>query len=115
MSGISDNIHINGIIDRYLEHSRIFVFAAGGKEKVFLGSADWMPRNLDNRIEVITPVYDQAIKEEMKKIIDYGLRDTLQGRVVDGSGKNCSWTTDSDVSFRSQSALYDYYLEENQK
>ena len=74
-----------------------------------------MPRNLDNRIEVITPVYDQAIKEEMKKIIDYGLRDTLQGRVVDGSGKNCSWTTDSDVSFRSQSALYDYYLEENQK
>lgn len=115
VSGISDNIHINGIIDRYLEHSRIFVFAAGGKEKVFLGSADWMPRNLDNRIEVITPVYDQAIKEEMKKIIDYGLRDTLQGRVVDGSGKNCSWTTDSDVSFRSQSALYDYYLEENQK
>ena len=114
VSGISDNIHINGIIDRYLEHSRIFVFAAGGKEKVFLGSADWMPRNLDNRIEVITPVYDQAIKEEMKKIIDYGLRDTLQGRVVDGSGKNCSWTTDSDVSFRSQSALYDYYLEENQ-
>ena len=115
VSGISDNIHINGIIDRYLEHSRIFVFAAGGKEKVFLGSADWMPRNLDNRIEVITPVYDQAIKEEMKKIIDYGLRDTLQGREVDGSGKNCSWTTDSDVSFRSQSALYDYYLEENQK
>lgn len=113
--GVSDNIHINGIVDRYLEHSRIFIFAAGGKEKVFLGSADWMPRNLDNRIEVITPVYDQAIKEEMKKIIDYGLRDTLQGRVVDGSGKNCSWTTDSDVSFRSQSALYDYYLEENQK
>ena len=115
VSGISDNIHINGIIDRYLEHSRIFVFAAGGKEKVFLGSADWMPRNLDNRIEVITPVYDQAIKEEMKKIIDYGLRDTLQGRVVDGSGKNSSWTTDDNIPFRSQSALYDYYLEENQK
>ena len=113
--GVSDNIHINGIVDRYLEHSRIFIFAAGGKEKVFLGSADWMPRNLDNRIEVITPVYDQAIKEEMKKIIDYGLRDTLQGRVVDGTGKNSSWTTDDNIPFRSQSALYDCYLEKNQE
>ena len=113
--GVSDNIHINGIVDRYLEHSRIFIFAAGGKEKVFLGSADWMPRNLDNRIEVITPVYDQAIKEEMKKIIDYGLRDTLQGRVIDGTGKNSSWTTDDNIPFRSQSALYDCYLEKNQE
>ena len=74
-----------------------------------------MPRNLDNRIEVITPVYDQAIKEEMKKIIDYGLRDTLQGRVVDGTGKNSSWTTDDNIPFRSQSALYDCYLEKNQE
>lgn len=113
--GVSDNIRINGIIDRYLEHSRIFVFAAGGKEKVYLGSADWMPRNLDNRIEVITPVYDLSIKEEMKRIIDFGLKDTLQGRVVDGTGENCPWTTEENIPFRSQEALYNYYLEENQK
>ena len=57
--GISENIHINGIIDRYLEHSRIFIFANGGEEKYYIGSADWMPRNLDNRIEVAAPVYDK--------------------------------------------------------
>lgn len=56
--GVSDTIRINGIIDRYLEHSRIFIFANGGDEKMFIGSADWMPRNLDNRVEVIAPVYD---------------------------------------------------------
>ena len=112
-TGVSDHIHINGIIDRYLEHSRIFIFAAGGKEKIFIGSADWMPRNLDNRIEVVTPVYDSAIKEEMKRIVDYGLKDTLQGRIVDGTGKNDSWVTEDNVPFRSQSALYKYYLEEN--
>ena len=66
--GVSSNIRIHGIIDRYLEHSRIFVFAAGGEEKVFIGSADWWPRNLDNRGEVITPVYDPAIKEGRKGV-----------------------------------------------
>ena len=59
--GVSDTIRINGIIDRYLEHSRIFIFANGGDEKMFIGSADWMPRNLDNRVEVIAPVYDPEI------------------------------------------------------
>lgn len=60
---VSDHIRIHGIIDRYLEHSRIFVFAAGGEERVFIGSADWMTRNLDHRVEVVTPIYDPAIKE----------------------------------------------------
>ena len=69
--GISDTIHISGIIDRYLEHSRIFIFAAGGENKTFIGSADWMPRNLDNRIEVIAPVYDARIKEDLWKVIDF--------------------------------------------
>ncbi len=107
--GVSDTIRINGIIDRYLEHSRIFVFAAGGENKTFIGSADWMPRNLDNRVEVITPVYDSRIKEDLWKVIDFGLRDNCQGSVVDGSGKNCLWTTDTEESFRSQEELYKYY------
>ena len=113
--GVSSNIRIHGIIDRYLEHSRIFVFAAGGEEKVFIGSADWMPRNLDNRVEVITPVYDPAIKEEMKRVVEYGLADTMQGRIVDGRGGNEFWPSDDGTLFRSQEALYDYYLAENQK
>lgn len=113
--GVSSNIRIHGIIDRYLEHSRIFVFAAGGEEKVFIGSADWMPRNLDNRVEVITPVYDPAIKEEMKRVVEYGLADTMQGRIVDGRGGNEFWPSTDGTLFRSQEALYDYYLAENQK
>lgn len=113
--GVSDHIQIHGIIDRYLEHSRIFVFAAGGEEKMFLGSADWMPRNLDHRIEVITPVYDPAIKGEMKRIVEYGLKDTLQGRIVNGNGENEFWTTEQEQPFRSQEALYNDYLAENEE
>lgn len=107
--GVSDNIRINGIIDRYLEHSRIFIFAAGGEDKTFIGSADWMPRNLDNRVEVIAPVYDSEIKADQRKVIDFGLRDNLQGSVVDGSGENRLWETESDVPFRSQEELYKSY------
>ena len=112
--GVSNNIRINGIIDRYLEHSRIFIFAAGGEEKVFIGSADWMPRNLDNRVEVVTPVYDPAIKGEMKRIVEYGLNDALQGRIVDGKGENNFRDTGEEKPFRSQEALYDYYVAENE-
>lgn len=111
--GVSSNIRINGIIDRYLEHSRIFLFANGGDEKIFIGSADWMPRNLNNRIEVVVPVYDQDIRDDLKRILDYGLRDTLKGRVVDGSGKNLPWTTEYNKPFRSQEELYNYYTEQN--
>lgn len=107
--GVSDNIRINGIIDRYLEHSRIFIFAAGGEDKTFIGSADWMPRNLDNRVEVIAPVYDSEIKADLRKVIDFGLRDNLQGSVVDGSDENRLWETESDVPFRSQEELYKSY------
>lgn len=113
--GVSDTIRINGIIDRYLEHSRIFIFANGGDEKVFIGSADWMPRNLDNRIEVVAPVYDPGIKADLKRVIEYGLKDTLQGRIVDGTGENRPWTTEDKLPFRSQEELYRYYLNENKK
>lgn len=113
--GVSDTIRINGIIDRYLEHSRIFIFANGGDEKVFIGSADWMPRNLDNRIEVVAPVYDPGIKADLKRVIEYGLKDTFQGRIVDGTGENRPWTTEDKLPFRSQEELYRYYLNENKK
>ena len=110
--GKSDNIRICGIIDRYLEHSRIFIFANGGEKKCFIGSADWMPRNLDNRIEVVTPVYAAKIKEDLEKVIDYGLRDTMQGRIVDGTGENRPWTTEDGEAFRSQEQLYLHYREQ---
>lgn len=107
-------MHIHGIIDRYLEHARIFIFAAGGEEKVFFGSADWMPRNLDNRVEVITPVYDPEIKKELKLIVEYGMKDTMQGRIVDGTGNNQLYHPEGFAPFRSQEALRNHYLETNQ-
>lgn len=109
--GISENIRAYGIIDRYLEHSRILVFKAGGKNLTFIGSADWMPRNLDRRIEVMTPVIDPEIKREMLAIIDMGLRDNISARVIDGNGTNDIHKTDGEAIFRSQSKLYEHYNE----
>lgn len=107
--GKSDTIRIVGIIDRYLEHARIFQFCAGGENKMFIGSADWMPRNLNNRVEVVTPVYSPAIKKDLEEVIDYALQDTLQGRVVDGTGCNHPWQTEDGLPFRSQQSLYEKY------
>lgn len=109
--GISENIRAYGIIDRYLEHSRILVFKAGGKNLTFIGSADWMPRNLDRRIEVMAPVIDPKIKREMLAIIDMGLRDNISARVIDGNGTNDIHKTDGEAIFRSQSKLYEHYNE----
>lgn len=88
IKGLSENIRCVGIIDRYLEHSRILIFANGGKPRYFLGSADWMPRNLLNRIEVLTPVYDEELQADLMRTISYGMRDTTNGRIVDGKGTN---------------------------
>lgn len=107
--GVSENIRINGIIDRYLEHSRIFIFANGGEERYYIGSTDWMPRNLDYRIEVLTPVYDRHIREDLKRIVLFGLRDTAKGHIVDGTGENLPWKTKEGVPFRSQEELYNEY------
>lgn len=112
LKSLNGNMKVVGIIDRYLEHARIFIFAAGGLNKTFLGSADWMPRNLDHRVEVITPVYDEDIKANLRKVVEYGLKDTLQGRIVDGLGTNLENT--GNEAFRSQETLYREYLEENQ-
>lgn len=112
--GVSENIHINGIIDRYLEHSRIFIFANAGEERYYIGSADWMPRNLDNRIEVLAPVYDKEIQADLKRIVCYGFQDTAKGRIVDGMGTNRIWnfpftpplSEEMASLFRSQEKLY---------
>ena len=106
IKGLSDNIHCVGIIDRYLEHSRILIFANGGKPRYFLGSADWMPRNLLNRIEVLTPAYDEDLQADLMRTVSYGMRDTCNGRVVDGKGTN---QLVEGPTFRSQEELYNEY------
>jgi len=73
---------VYSILDKYLEHSRIIIFANGGDEKYFLSSADWMIRNLDNRIEVATPVYDNAIQQELKEFLMIQFNDSKKARVI---------------------------------
>lgn len=109
--GVSENIRCVGIIDRYLEHSRILIFCNGGNPCYYLGSADWMPRNLINRIEVMTPVYDEALRADLSRTVEYGLRDTTNARVVDGKGTN---EIQRGEHFRSQEELYKAYLAENE-
>ena len=106
--GLSENIHIHAIIDRYLEHSRIFIFQNGGKPLYFMGSADWMPRNLYNRIEVVTPVLDKDCQKELQFIFDSGFNDNMKSFVVDGKGQNIRYT-DGAGKIRSQEILYKHY------
>ena len=108
---LSENIRCVGIIDRYLEHSRILIFANGGKPKYFIGSADWMPRNLLNRIEVLAPVYNEEMQADLMRTVSYGMRDTLNGRIIDGKGTN-AFVEGPD--FRSQEELYKVYAQENE-
>ena len=112
LPGVSENISALGVIDTYLEHARILIFANGGNPKYFLGSADWMPRNLVNRIEVLTPVYDEQLQHDLERTIDYGLRDTTNARIVDGRGGT---RFKEEAPFRSQEQLYVDYLKESQE
>ena len=110
IAGVSDNIRIIGIIDRYLEHSRILIFCNNERPRYFIGSADWMPRNLVNRIEVMSPVYDEEMRRDLLRTVEYGLRDTTNGRIVDGQGTNeIQPVAEGDSPFRSQEELYKAY------
>ena len=108
--GISENIKCVGIIDRYLEHSRIIIACNGGQPKYFIGSADWMPRNLLNRIEVYTPVYDLDMQRDLLRTVEYGLADTTNGRLVDGNGNDPIQSGSDGRKFRSQEEIYNKYM-----
>lgn len=113
LDDLNDNMRVVGIIDRYLEHSRILIFCNDGKARYYIGSADWMPRNLVNRIEVMAPVYDEDLKRDLMRTVDYGLRDTTNGRLVDGRGIDAIQTVDEgDIPFRSQEELHKAYQTE---
>ncbi len=84
----SENIEAMGIVDRYLEHSRIMVFCNGGSHKYFLSSADWMPRNLDGRVEVGVPIYDTSLQAELKAFLDLQWKDNVKARILDQNLEN---------------------------
>jgi len=86
MPGISDNISVRSIVGRFLEHSRIYYFYAGGREKFFLSSADLMPRNLYKRVELLFPVEDRITRSRLLKILDINFRDNLKSRMMKPDG-----------------------------
>jgi polyphosphate kinase len=88
VKGVSDRIRVRSIVGRLLEHSRIYIFANGGEEEVYLGSADWMPRNLYERVEVVFPVFDPLLKQRVRQeIIEAYLADTAKARILEPSGE----------------------------
>ena len=88
VAGVSENIEAVSIVDRYLEHSRIFFFANGGNERCYLSSGDWMTRNLDFRVEVAMPVYDDVVRAELRYYFNLQLRDTSKARVINEAQDN---------------------------
>lgn len=84
--GVSENIRVRSIVGNFLEHSRIFNFCNGGDDVVYMGSADWMPRNLDKRVEIVFPVEDADIKEEVMHIMDTLLRDNVKAHILQPDG-----------------------------
>jgi polyphosphate kinase len=85
--GLSETIHVRSIVGRFLEHSRIFYFANGGEEDVYIGSADWMARNLDRRVEVVVPILDAHLKRYLKDVVlDAYLKDNVKARVLNADG-----------------------------
>ncbi|MBI4547223.1 MAG: polyphosphate kinase 1 [Ignavibacteriae bacterium] len=111
VEGMSENIKVVSIVDRFLEHARIYIFHNGGDEKYFLASADLMTRNLSRRIEVAFPVFNEALKHELKKIIDLQLQDDVKARIIDKKQSNKYKRSKSDNCISSQVATYEYLRE----
>jgi len=112
VSGMSENIKIIRIVDRYLEHGRIFVFNNLGEEDVYLGSADWMNRNIYRRIEVCFPIHDQKIKQEILAIIDIQKQDNTQAVIIDDLMNNVPVNAGK-IPVASQYAIYQYLKDKN--
>ncbi len=108
--GLSENIKVISIIDKYLEHPRVYMFGARGEEQVYISSSDWMTRNLDNRVEVSCPIVDDRIKQEIIETHDICWNDNVKARIINGSGDNQYLKTEG-KAVRSQFATYEYYLE----
>ncbi|ANT68539.1 polyphosphate kinase 1 [Aeromonas hydrophila] len=106
--GLSDNIRVISIIDRFLEHPRVMVFHNKGNPQLYISSADWMSRNIDGRIEVGTPIYDERLKQRILDILELQLSDTCKARVIDADQQNEYVKRGNRRKIRSQVAIYDY-------
>lgn len=109
VKGQSENIEVISIVDRFLEHARVFLFHNDGNEELYMGSADWMTRNLDKRIEVITPILDKDIFNQLKKILEIQFADNVKARIIDEKASNTYVAKQPNIEpIRSQYAIYNY-------
>lgn len=108
LPGLSDNIEAISIVDRFLEHSRLMVFANGGDPQYYITSADWMVRNFDNRIEVACPIYSKEIQHELMDILKIQLNDNVKARII-GPGEANAYRTMNGTPVRSQIEIYNYF------
>jgi polyphosphate kinase len=109
VKGISKNIEAISIVDRFLEHARVFIFHNKGDELMYLSSADWMVRNLNYRVETAFPIFDPSIKKEIRDYINIQLTDNVKARVLDQALTNTYRKNESDLAIRSQIETY-YYI-----
>ncbi len=115
IKGLSDHIKVISIVDKFLEHARLVIFNNGGEEQTFILSADWMTRNLDNRVEVGIPVLDAEIKQTIKDIFEIQWSDNVKARDLTVLGENNYVKNNPKKKVRSQTALYDYYKDKLNK
>ena len=109
VKGFSENIEIISIVDRFLEHSRVFVFYNDGDERVYLSSADWMNRNLSRRIEAAFPVYDIDLKNEILETLTIQWKDNVKARIIDADNSNQFRKNNNGIPVRAQTTTYHYY------
>ena len=107
VKGLSENIHAISIVDRFLEHSRVFIFGKGKEETIYLSSADWMERNLHHRVECIFPIYDETIKGNLRDLMDLQLKDNQKSRLLNFKNNN-QYYKNKGPELRSQMATYEY-------
>jgi polyphosphate kinase len=114
MEGWSDNIEAYSIVDKYLEHARVFIFHNNGDEKIYISSADWMSRNLDNRSEVAVPIYDSQIRKKIKDIVAIQLSGNTKLRIIDKKQENkYKIAKPGEKKVRVQDEIYNYLKKEN--
>ena len=106
---LSENIRAISIVDKFLEHARIALFCNNGSELAYISSADWMPRNLDRRLEVAAPVHCPALRQNLRDIFDIQWADNVKARILDGTGINKYSKGESAAPCRSQTVLHEYY------
>ena len=112
IEGMSENIEVISIVDKFLEHPRLFIFGNNGNPKVYISSADWMTRNISFRVEVGCPIYDEAIKQELIDTFEISWTDNVKARVIDQAQDN-HYRPHTLPAQRSQVALYEYYQQKN--